>query len=348
MSRVLNLNLLLVFVPVSIALKFLGHLDLSVFTASAIAIIPLAKLLGDSTEVLAGHYNPTAGALLNATFGNAPEIFISIAAISVGLPVVVLASITGSILGNVLLVLGMSLVAGGIRNKEMKFESFPFGLQASLLFIALTGLSVPYVFSIGTGRNVEFLSDTLAVVLIALYGLGLLFTFSTHKHLFAIPARGNDYPQWTVRRAMVVLGVSTILVALLSEILAVTINPVITALGVNPFFLGAVVIGIIGNVPEHLTAIQMGLKNKADIAIGIAAGSGAQVAIFVTPLIVLISELQGRQLTMLFTPYELVGMFAAALILMIVSYDGRSNWFEGVQLLAVYVILAAGFFFLLA
>lgn len=344
MSRVLNA--LLVFVPIAVALQLLGHLDLYVFIASAIAIIPLAKLLGDSTEVLASHYNPTAGALLNATFGNAPEIFISIAAISVNLPVVVLASITGSILGNVLLVLGMSLIAGGIRHKELRFESFPFGLQASLLFIALTGLAVPTVFSIGNGRNVEYLSDTLAIVLISLYGLGLLFTFSTHKHLFALSPRENQYPHWNARRALLVLGGSTALVALLSELLVRTLTPTIQTLGVNQLFLGAVVIGIIGNVPEHLTAIQMALKNKVDISIGIAAGSGAQVAIFVTPLIVLISELQGRQLTIAFTPFELVGMFAAALILMIVSYDGRSNWFEGVQLLAVYVILAAGFYFL--
>src|SRR5712692_6664639 len=303
MSRVLNA--LLVFVPVAIALQLLGNLDLPVFIASAIAIIPLAKLLGDSTEVLAGHYNPTAGALLNATFGNAPEIFISIAAISVGLPAVVLASITGSILGNVLLVLGMSLVAGGIRNKELKFESFPFGLQASLLFIALTGLAVPTVFSIGNGKNVEYLSDTLAIVLISLYGLGLLFTFSTHKHLFAVGPRESQYPHWSVRRALSVLGGSTVLVALLSELLVGTIIPTVQTLGVNRIFLGAVVIGIIGNVPEHFVAIQMALKNKVDISIGIAAGSGAQVAIFVTPLIVLISALQGRPLTIAFTAFEL-------------------------------------------
>ncbi len=345
MSRVLNA--LLVFVPIAVALWLRGNLDLFVFITSAIAIIPLAKLLGDSTEVLASRYNPTTGALLNATFGNAPEILISIAAISVNLPRFVLGSITGSILGNVLLVLGMSLVAGGIRHKELKFESFPFGLQASLLFIALTGLAVPTVFSIGNGKNVEYLSDTLAIVLISLYGLGLLFTFSTHKHLFAVPARENLYPNWNTRRALIVLGGSTFLVALLSRLLANTIIPTIQTSGVNEIFLGAVVIGIIGNVPEHLTAIQLALKNKVDISIGIAAGSGAQVAIFVTPLIVLMSGLQGRQLTIAFTPFELVGMFAAALILMIVSYDGRSNWFEGVQLLAVYVILAAGFFFLL-
>jgi Ca2+:H+ antiporter len=275
MSRILNA--FLVFVPIAIALQLLGHLDLLGFIVSALAIMPLAKLLGDSTEVLAGHYNPTAGALLNVTFGNAPEIFISIAAISASLPALVLASITGSILGNVLLVLGMSLVAGGIRHKELKFESFPFGLQASLLFIALTGLAVPTVFSIGIGRNVEYLSDTLAIVLIAVYGLGLLFTFSTHKHLFAVATRDNDYPHWSVGRALIVLGGSTILVALLSELLVGSISSTIRSLGVNELFLGAVVIGIIGNVPEHLTAIQMALKNKVDISIGIAAGSGAQV-----------------------------------------------------------------------
>ncbi len=344
MSRVIGA--LLVFVPIALALQLLGHLDLPVFITSAIAIIPLAKLLGDSTEVLASHYNPTAGAFLNATFGNAPEIFIAIAAIRASLPTIVLASITGSILGNVLLVLGMSLVAGGIRNKELRYESFPFGLQASMLFIALTGLAVPTVFSIGNGKNVEYLSDTLAIVLISLYGLGILFTFSTHKHLFAVATRENNHPRWSVRRALIVLGGSTILAALLSEVLVGTIGTTIQALGVNQLFLGAVVIGLIGNVPEHFAAIQMALKNKVDISIGIAAGSGAQVAIFVTPLIVLISELQGRQLTIAFTPFELVGMFAAALILLIVAYDGRSTWFEGMQLLAVYVILAAGFFFL--
>lgn len=345
MSRVLYA--LLVFVPIALALHFLGTYDLAVFIFSTLSIIPLAKLLGDSTEVLAGHYNPTVGALLNATFSNAPEIFISVAAISVSLPVIVLASLTGSILGNVLLVLGMSLVAGGIKHKELKFESFPFGLQASMLFIAIIGLAIPTIFSISSGKIVVYLSDILAIVLISVYALGLLFTFSTHRDLFTVVSKENQIPQWSSQRSLIILGVSTVTVALMSELLVSTIVPVIRDLGVNAIFLGAVVIGIIGNVPEHLTAVQMALKNKVDITIGIASGSGAQVAIFVTPLLVLISALQGHALALIFTPFELIGMFAAAMILIIVSYDGRSNWFEGVQLIAVYVVLAAGFYFLL-
>ncbi len=337
---------LLLFAPLALALQLIGGLSLIVFFCSAVAIIPLAKLLGDATEALSGRYNPTIGALLNATFGNAPELFISIAAISVSLPRLVLASITGSILGEILLVLGMSIFAGGLRHKELTFETFPSGLQASMLFIALTGLAIPTIFSVSSGKNVEFLDDTLAIVLIAVYILGLIFTFSTHRHLFTVASQENGYPKWDPKRALIVLGGATLLVALMSVSFVGTIGSAIQALGANEFFMGAVVIGIIGNVPEHLTALQMALKNKVDITIGIASGSAAQVALFVTPILVLASQLQGHPLTLIFTGFELVAMFAAALIMMIMSYDGRSNWFEGVQLLAVYLVLAAGFYFL--
>ncbi len=346
------LNALIVFAPLSVILRGLGASDSAVFASAALAIIPLAKLLGDATETLAAHYNPTAGAFLNATLGNAAELIIGAAAISSDQLDVVRASITGAILGNVLLILGISIVAGGLKNKELTFNVSGTGLQASMLFIALTGLAIPRAFFPGSQltpssmNRVEFLSDSLAVVLISVYILGLVFTFFTHKHLFEVISEENHLKSRNIKHAGLILLGSVGLISLMSELLVGSINGTVSSLGVNKIFVGVVVIGIVGNVAEHFSAVSMALKNKLDLSIGIAAGSGAQIAIFVTPLLVIISELQGHQLNLLFDVYELVAMFAGAVILIIVSYDGKSNWFEGVQLIAVYLVVAIGFYFL--
>ncbi|MEW6604141.1 MAG: calcium/proton exchanger [Thermoproteota archaeon] len=362
---------LLIFAPIAVALEF-AHVDhIVLFVVAAIALIPLAKLIGDSTEHLATHYGATAGSLLNVTFGNAAEIIIAVVAINAGLIDLVKASITGSIIGNILLIFGLSVVAGGFRFKEQRFSRENIGFQSSMLFIAIIGLAVPTILAftvLPEAENegaVQLLSDSLAVILIIVYGLGIVFTFFTHKHLFVTQeepstAMGGDAPKteirdttfhnahighWSKKKSFLLLAASMAGVIVVSEILVGSVEQTGEELGFGELFVGAIIVGIVGNAAEHSSAIMLARKGKIDLSIGIAAGSGTQIALFVVPILVFAGVALGQPFTLVFTMLELAVLFLAAIILNLIVHDGKSNWFEGVMLTAVYIIIAIAFFF---
>jgi Ca2+:H+ antiporter len=348
--------ILLVFAPIAAALEF-AHADhLVLFVVSAIALIPLAKLIGDSTEHLATHYGPTAGSLLNVTFGNAAEIIIAVVAISAGLLDLVKASITGAIIGNILLILGLSVIMGGFRFKEQTFSRESIGIQASMLFLAIIGLAVPTIListisspSENQGQ-VQLLSDALAIILLIVYILGIVFTFITHKHLFTPPETIEDIHEshgahWSKKKAFLLLAISMVGVIVVSEILVASVETTGEELGFGELFVGAIIVGIVGNAAEHSSAILLARKGKMELSIGIAAGSGTQIALFVVPILVFAGIAMGQPFTLEFTLLELAVIFLSAIILNLIVHDGRSNWFEGVMLTAVYIIIAIAFFF---
>jgi len=346
------------------ALDF-AHADhIILFIVAAIALVPLAKLIGDSTEHLAAHYGATTGSLLNVTFGNAAEIIIATVAISAGLFDLVKASITGSIIGNILLIFGLSIVAGGFKYKDQRFSIENVGFQSSMLFIAIIGLAVPTILAttmLSSEENqnaVQLLSDSLAIILIIVYALGIVFTFFTHKHLFITPLESdNNTPGasieeihhhigiWSKKRSFLLLAISMAGVVAVSEILVASVEQTGKALGFGELFVGAIIVGIVGNAAEHSSAIMLARKGKLDLSIGIAAGSGTQIALFVVPILVFAGVALGQPFTLVFTALELAVLFLAAIILNLIVHDGKTNWFEGVMLTAVYIIIAIAFFF---
>jgi Ca2+:H+ antiporter len=348
--------ILLIFAPIAAALEF-AHADhLVLFVISAIALIPLAKLIGDSTEHLGTHYGPTAGSLLNVTFGNAAEIIIAVTAISAGLLDLVKASITGAIIGNILLILGLSVIAGGFRYKEQTFSRENIGTQSSMLFLAIIGLAVPTILAstiLSPSENqgqVQLLSDALAIILLIVYILGIVFTFVTHKRLFTPPETAEDIQgshgtHWSKKKSFLLLAASMAGVIVVSEILVASVETTGEELGFGQLFVGAIIVGIVGNAAEHSSAILLARKGKMELSIGIAAGSGTQIALFVVPILVFAGIAMGQPFTLVFTLLELATIFLAAIILNLIVHDGRSNWFEGVMLTAVYIIIAIAFFF---
>jgi len=350
-SRVVDA--LIVFVPLALALAIFHADPTAIFIAAALGIVPLAGLLGEATDALAHRAGSRVGALLNATFGNAAELIITIAAIRAGLLEVVKASITGSIIGNVLLVLGLSVLAGGLKNGFQRFGRRAASVSVTMMAIAVIGLAIPAVFAQAIeARNhfgVEYLSIGVAIALMFGYVLSLVFTFSLpDEKARQQPGETTtaEHVAWGVRRAVVVLIVSVVFIAALSEILVDAIEPVIRAHGLTELFVGVIIVPIIGNAAEHLVAVEMALKNKMDLALGIALGSSMQVALFVAPLLVFISLAAGNPMSLVFNPFELAALGAAVVIAALISLDGESNWLEGAQLLIVYVILALAFFYL--
>ena len=358
---------LLVFVPISVILDLVHADHIIIFIIAVIALIPLAKLIGDSTEHLSTHYGSTLGSLLNVTFGNAAEIIIAVVAINAGLIDLVKASITGAILGNIMLIFGLSMIAGGIHKKEQLFSRENAGLQSTMIFLAIIGLAIPTVLSstilkpaeIENQLKVQFLSDALAIILLSVYIAGIVFTFFTHKHLFVSPQmeeENNNHnhnidtttttKHWDKKRAFFMLAISMVGVVVVSEILVGSVEETSKQFGFGEVFVGAIIIGIVGNAAEHSSAIILARKGKIDLSIGIAAGSGTQIALFVVPLLVIFGIILNQPFTLEFTIYELVTLFLAAIILNLIAHDGRSNWFEGVMLTAVYVIIAMGFYFI--
>ncbi len=347
------IELLLVFVPVALILAWVQASPTLVFVAASLAIIPLAGVLGDATETLAEHVGARAGALMNATFGNAAELIITIAAIRAGLIQVVKASITGSILGNLLLVMGLSVLFGGLRNGFQRFDRRGVSVMMTTMTIAVIGLVIPAIFEHSIEQSnrigVEYLSIGVATALIAGYALSLLFTFRLGKVIEtptgeAIEEAEPRFP--SARLAFAVLLVAVLLVAVLSEVLVGAIEPVVRAQGLTEFFVGVIIVPIIGNAAEHLVAIEMALKNRMELALGVAVGSSMQIALFVSPLLVFISLGLGQELTLIFNQFELAALAAAVIITALIALDGETNWLEGAQLLLVYVILAMAFFFL--
>ena len=350
---------LLVFAPIAVVLNLVGADHLVLFAMAIIGLIPLAKLIGDSTEHLATHYGATLGSLLNVTFGNAAEIIISVVAINAGLIELVKASITGSILGNIMLIFGLSLIAGGVKHKEQIFNRENAGLQSSLIFLAIIGLAIPTILSttvlkpidLESQLKLQILSDVLAIVLICVYVAGILFTFFTHKHLFVAPGDADEvleqnHNRWSKRKSFLILGASMVGVVAVSEILVGSVEETSKQFGFGELFVGAIIVGIVGNAAEHSSAILLARKGKIDLSIGIAAGSGTQIALFVVPILVMVGIILGQPFTLEFTLYELATLFLAAIIMNLIAHDGKSNWFEGIMLTAVYLIIAIGFYFI--
>lgn len=367
------INLLLIALPFALLAEWLGWGEMVVFALSAAAIIPLAGLIGDATESLAVYTGPKLGGLLNATLGNAAELIITIMAIRQGLLELVKASITGSILGNILLVMGMSFLLGGLRHGLQRFDPRHAGRSAILLLLSVIALLIPSILSsaIGpeTSTRVEALSLGVAVIMIVLYAAGLLFSFrdqstavsgpvvpelsgrrskpkeKAQKASAPAPAHGG-HAAWSLRTSIIMLTLATVGVVVMSELLVGVVEPVVASLGVSEFFLGVILIPLIGNVAEHLVSVKVALQNHMELSVEIAVASSLQIALFVAPVLVFISLLMGHPLQLIFNEFELLALLTGVLVAVFVSQDGESNWLEGAELLAVYLILALAFFLL--
>jgi len=351
------LNYLLVFVPIAMLLEWVFHASPTlIFGAAALAILPLAGLMGQATEEIAARTGSAVGGLLNATFGNATELIIAFFALQAGKLEVVKASITGSILGNLLLVLGLALLLGGFKFKTQKFNPQNARLLSSMLFVSVLGLMIPALFDIGARgyagvgnpASVDLsMSIATAVILILMYAANVYFSLVSHKDLLSSADDDAHHDtKWSVPVAVGVLLGATVLVALMSEFLVGALEPAAASLGLSEFFVGIIILPIIGNAAEHSSAILFAMKNKLDLAVTIALGSTIQVALLVAPLLVLLSLLVGKPMDLvLHNPFELAAVVAGVVIAASVSSDGETNWLEGALLLGLYLILAFAFFF---
>ncbi len=351
-----SLDWLLIFVPIAALLEFTRPQEhVWIFVASALAIIPLAGWLGHATEHLAAHTGEGAGGLLNATFGNAAELIIAFAALQRGLYDVVKASLTGSIIGNILLVAGLAIFMGGLKHKVQRFQAVAARAQSTLLTLAGISLIVPATFhhlAKASAKVEHDLSLEIAVVLLAVYAAHLVFSLVTHKKLFSgLPSseeteRGKHPETWSVRKSVAVLAGATALVAWMSEILVGSVEQAAHSWGMTSLFIGVIVVAIIGNAAEHSSAVVMAMKNRMDLSLSIAIGSSIQIALFVAPLLVIASRFFGqRPMDLVFTPIEVVAIVMSIVIVGEISSDGESNWMEGAMLLAVYLIVGISFFF---
>ncbi|MDQ3632592.1 MAG: calcium/proton exchanger [Actinomycetota bacterium] len=357
--------LLVPFIPAAILLEFVFHASpLVLFGISAAGVIPTAALMGRATEELAVRSGPGIGGLLNVTFGNAPELIIALFALNAGLHEVVKASIIGSILGNILLVLGAAMLVGGLGRERQTFDRTAANAQSLMLLLAAVALVMPAVFELVQGSGlpsageeridydstVENLSLVVAVMLIGSYVAGLFFSLKTHKALFN-PVSGDEGhgdhhgEPWTIKKAVIALAVAGIAVGVMSEILVGSISEASETVGLSEFFVGVIVVAIVGNAAEHWVAILVAYKNKMDLAVNIAVGSSAQIALFVAPVLVLASYVFGpHPMALVFNGFEIAGVLLAILVATHITNDGESTWFEGLQLLAVYAVLGATFF----
>jgi Ca2+:H+ antiporter len=351
-----------IFFPVAVALE-LAHADpVLVFSSAALAVVPCAAVMGEATEAIAAKTGPGIGGLLNVTFGNAPELIIAFFALLEGLQEVVKASLVGSVIGNVLLVLGAAMLVGGLPRDKQTFSRTAANAQSAMLLLALAALIFPALFQlihggglpavgeerVDFGSDLEKLSFGVAIILLVSYVAGLFFSLRTHRAVF------NPYQekaeeeahQWSVRQAATYLAVSAVLVGLMAEILVGSISEASKDIGLSEFFVGLFVVAIVGNAAEHWVAVLVASKNKMDLAVNIAIGSSAQIALFVAPLLVLLSFVFGPYpMALVFNGYELGGLLFAVLIANFVTQEGESNWFEGVQLLALYAVLGLVFYF---
>ncbi len=354
--------LLTPFIPLAVVLEIAHASAGLIFTVAALGIVPTAALMGLATEELAARSGPGIGGLLNVTFGNAPELIIALFALNEGLQEVVKASIVGSIIGNVLLVLGASMLVGGLRRPKQTFSATAASIQATMLFLAAAALVMPAIFELVEGQGlpspsaeivdygskVEDLSLAVALVLMGTYVAGLWFSLRTHKDIFNPPYLEEEEEGfgWSVRRSVGMLFAAGLAVGLMSEILVGSISEASEAVGLSEFFIGVIVVAIVGNAAEHWVAVLVAWKNKMDLAVNIAIGSAAQIALFVAPVLVIASFFIGPgPMPLVFNGFELGGVLIAILIAQVVTHDGESNWFEGVQLLALYAILGIAFFF---
>ena len=321
------------------------------FVLASLALVPLARLMGEATEVIAHRLGSGLGGLMNASFGNAAELIIALAALKEGQLEVVKASITGAVLGNLLLVLGMAIVAGGARREKQLFNTTAALSGSSMMFLALVAIATPDLFHLSRGEAalpvLQPMSMGISVVLLVIYVLSLVFALKTHAHLYAAEDEGDEegLRDWSQARATLVLLLSTVGVVVMAELLIGALEPAIKSFGFTHTFLGVVVIAIVGNAAEHSTAVLMAMKNKMDLAFNIAFESSKQIAMFVAPLLVLLSVPMGHPLSLEFSHLEVVGIGLAIGATTLIALDGESNWLEGVMLLGVYAILSVAFFF---
>jgi Ca2+:H+ antiporter len=349
------------FIPVAVVLELADAGAVVIFGAAALAVIPCAAVMGEATEAIAARTGPGVGGLLNVTFGNAPELIIAFFALIEGLQEVVKASLVGSIIGNILLVLGGAMLVGGLPREKQTFNRTAANAQSAMLMLALVALIFPAIFQlihgghlprvgvdeVDFGSDLEKLSFGVALVLLASYVAGLVFSLKTHRALFnPFGQEQQEEHAWTVRRAAIYLAASAVAVGLMSEILVGSIKHAADDIGLSQFFVGVFVVAIVGNAAEHWVAVLVAAKDKMDLAVNIAIGSSAQIALFVAPVLVLLSFVIGdHPMALVFNGYELGALLFAVLIANLVTQDGESNWFEGVQLLALYAVLGLVFYF---
>ena len=340
---------LLVLVPVAIVMEFTHAPEVPLFLVAAGAIIPLALLMGAATEELAVRSGPQLGGFLNATFGNLAELIIAYFLLVEGQLEIVKASLTGAIIGNVLLILGLSVLAGGWKRVEQQFSTASAELHSSTLVIAVIALLMPALFATTSGSTefrTEAVSVGVSIVLILTYGASLLFALKTHRSLFAHEAAHGEVATWSLRRGVTTLAVATVFVAWMSEILVGALEHTTEELNMSPLFVGLIIVPLISNAAEHFSAIILATKDKMSVSIEIAIGSSVQIALFVAPVLVFLSLIVGNPLDLIFTSFEIAAVGFSSLILAFIALNGRSNWFEGVLLLSAYVIMAISFFFL--
>lgn len=367
---------MLIFAAAAVVLRIIGGVDpVIVFIISAAGLIPLAKLIGEGTEELAIYTGPKLGGLLNATLGNAAELIITIIAIRAGLLDLVKASITGSIVGNLLLVLGLSLLMGGLKHGTQFFNRRTAGVNATLLILAVAALAIPSLFDaalIESPTRELVVSEAVAVILIIIYGLSVLYSFTAKDPAHeVVPANGEKlafktaegsteaHPsgvivreaaaeevhvaRWSLQFSLIVLALATVGTAIVSEVLIGAVEPVVQQLGLTEFFLGLIIIPLVGNVAEHLVAVQVAIKNKMELSLAVSLGSSLQIALFVAPVLVFVSLLMGERLLLVFNSFELIALMVSSLIAAFIALDGESNWLEGAMLLGVYLIIAVAF-----
>ncbi|MGG6270775.1 calcium/proton exchanger [Leptolyngbya sp. AN03gr2] len=353
---------LLVMIPVSIAAHYLHWGALVVFGTAAVAILPLAAWMGTATEEIAVVVGPTLGGLMNATFGNATELIIALVALNAGLVDVVKASLTGSIIGNLLLVMGLSMLLGGLRYKEQEFQPIVARVNASSMNLAVIALLLPTAVNITSSgiesKTLQTLSVAVAIVLITVYALTLLFSMKTHTYLYDVGTAENSKAEELAEANLshegkkpnlvlwsIVLLICTVFVAIESELLVDSLEVATEKLGLTALFTGVILLPIVGNAAEHATAVTVAMKDKMDLSLSVAVGSSLQIALFVAPVLVIIGWFTGQPMDLDFNPFELVAVAVAVLITNSISSDGRSNWLEGTLLLAAYLVLGLAFYF---
>ena len=353
------MNFLLIFVPVAFYLELTHAPETWIFAVAALAILPLAGLMGKATEELAARIGPTIGGLLNATFGNATELIIAFFALQAGKTDVVKASITGSIIGNLLLVLGLALFLGGLKHKVQKFNKANAQAIGSMLIISMIAFLIPALFdltekSFGISPDQIKLDDAslalgVSFILIGLYVANIIFTLITHKDILSVSDEEHEahMATWSMPVATGILVAATILVGFMSEFLVSSIEGFTHAFGLSEFFVGLIIIPIVGNAAEHAAAVTFAMKNKMDLAVTIALGSTVQVALLVAPILVILSFIIRKPMDLVLNnPLELATLVGAVFIGNSVAQDGETNWLEGIMLLGVYAILAVAFYFL--
>lgn len=349
------------FIPAALVLRFADASPSLIFVASAVGVVPTAALMGEATEHLAARAGPGIGGLVNVTFGNAPELIIAIFALADGLHEVVKASIVGSVVGNALLVLGAAMLAGGWRRTRQTFDRTAAQSQSGMLLVSVVALALPAVVQLsrhgdlpGVGgvrhvfsSDLNHVSLAVAAILIATYLAGLVFSLRTHRDLFnPVHAEEDLGSTWSLRRSVGTLAVAGVAVAVMSDLLVGSIEHASQDIGLSQFFVGAFVVAVVGNAAEHYVAVVAAVKDKMDLAVNIATGSSAQVGLFVAPVLVLLSFVVGPSpMAMVFNGYELAALLSVALIVPVLLSDGESTWFEGFQLVALYVVLGVVFYF---